>query len=148
MWGSVLLRPRFQSSGGKMENDTECKECGFQFQRNTSEKNNTCPQCGSNKIMFKLCLIETETEHELIKLKTKDDRFPSKKKMRKERTIGESQRKTDGKWMDLERFIDKDNDKYKKTIVDPETNKVVYHCEEPLSEHINRGSAKKKKKSD
>lgn len=128
-----------------MENNAECKECGFGFQYNPPEKI-ICPQCGSNKIMLNLCFIEVDAEGEVIIRKIKDDRFPSKRKMRKQWTSGDDQRKTDGKWMNKEQFIDRDNDKYKETIVDPKTNELVYHCEEPLSKHIDRGSAKNKKK--
>jgi phosphoribosylamine-glycine ligase len=31
---------------------------------------------------------------------------------------------------------------YYERVVDPETEEVLRHCEEPLSEHFGRGSAK------
>jgi len=49
-----------------------------------------------------------------------------------------------GKWMLLERVIDRAKNWYKELISDPETGKVVRHCEEPLSDHRDRGSARKK----
>jgi hypothetical protein len=49
-----------------------------------------------------------------------------------------------GKWMLLERVIDRTKNWYKELITDPKTGKVVRHCEEPLSDHRERGSAKKK----
>jgi hypothetical protein len=44
----------------------------------------------------------------------------------------------------LERVIDRAKNWYKKLITDPETGKVVHHCEEPLTDHRGHGSAKKK----
>jgi hypothetical protein len=51
-------------------------------------------------------------------------------------------RKT-GEWMEKSRVIDRDNDKYTEIVKDPKTGEVVYQCEEPLSKHVNHGSAKK-----
>jgi hypothetical protein len=44
----------------------------------------------------------------------------------------------------LDRVIDRDNDYYLERIVDPETGEVIRECEEKLSEHQGRGSAKPK----
>jgi hypothetical protein len=38
--------------------------------------------------------------------------------------------------------IDRENNQYKEVIVNPETGELIRHCDEPLTEHINRGSAK------
>jgi hypothetical protein len=59
------------------------------------------------------------------------------------RTGDDLHRKT-GKWMLLERVIDRARNWYKELITDSETGKVVHHCEEPLTDHRDRGSAKKK----
>jgi len=52
-------------------------------------------------------------------------------------------RKT-GVWMEKTRVIDRDNDLYKETVKNPKTGEVIHHCEEPLSQHKNHGSAKNK----
>ena len=44
----------------------------------------------------------------------------------------------------LERVIDRAKNWYRELITDPKTGKVVRYCEEPLSNHRERGSAKKK----
>lgn len=49
-----------------------------------------------------------------------------------------------GKWMLLERVTDRAKNWYKELIIHSETGKVVRHCEEPLTDHRDRGSAKKK----
>lgn len=43
-------------------------------------------------------------------------------------------------------IIDKENNLYKKRIIDKKTKKIIYECEEPLSEHQGHGSARYKKK--
>ena len=49
------------------------------------------------------------------------------------------------KWMLLERIIDREKDFYKEVISDPKTGKIIRKCEEPLSQHIDYGSARQKK---
>lgn len=44
-----------------------------------------------------------------------------------------------------QRLIDRDNDVYRETVTDYESGEIIYHCEEPLSEHQGHGSAKPKK---
>jgi len=48
-----------------------------------------------------------------------------------------------GRWMKLSRQIDRENDRYRETVVDPKTGRVVHECDEPLSEHRGHGSAKR-----
>jgi len=60
------------------------------------------------------------------------------------RTGDDLYRKT-GKWMILERIIDRARNWYKELVTDPETGKVVHHCEEPVSQHRGHGSAKGRK---
>jgi hypothetical protein len=42
------------------------------------------------------------------------------------------------------RAIDRDNDLYVERVTDYETGEIIHECQEPLSSHINHGSAKKK----
>jgi hypothetical protein len=44
-----------------------------------------------------------------------------------------------------QRVIDRDNDRYFEKITDYDTGEIIHYCEEPLSQHINHGSAKSKK---
>jgi hypothetical protein len=86
--------------------------------------------------------------HDSVKVKAKDPSLPSKQNPRVEVFAGSDLRKSDGRWMNKERVIDKDRDYYKETVSDPETGKVVHHSEEPLSSHFGHGSAKFKKSDD
>jgi hypothetical protein len=57
---------------------------------------------------------------------------------------GDDLHRNTGKWMQLQRIIDRAKNWYKEVVTDPETGKVVHRCEEPLSEHRGHGSAKRK----
>jgi hypothetical protein len=52
--------------------------------------------------------------------------------------------KMENKWMNINWVIDLKNNWYRKTILDPETDEVVYHRSYPLDEHQGYGSAKKR----
>lgn len=109
-----------------------------------------CPACGSPKKHIKLHIHEKAgpTVHDSLRGRLKSKDYPAKKNPRVDFFSGADVRKADGKWMQKERLIDKDNDRYMEKVVDPETGEVVHHTEEPLSEHFGHGSAKVKKGKD
>lgn len=47
-------------------------------------------------------------------------------------------------WVRRTMRIDRENNHYSETVVDPITNEVIHKCEEPLSKHQGHGSAKRK----
>lgn len=47
-----------------------------------------------------------------------------------------------GKLVRVHRTIDKDNDRYTEKVIDIQTGEVLHECDEPLSKHINHGTAK------
>ncbi|HEY2976029.1 MAG TPA: hypothetical protein VGJ48_26175 [Pyrinomonadaceae bacterium] len=47
-------------------------------------------------------------------------------------------------WFSREMVVDRENDKYKELVTSPETGEVIHHCEEPLSQHRDHGSARNK----
>jgi hypothetical protein len=83
--------------------------------------------------------------HDQMQAKIKNDNLPSNKKVRKEMISGDEKRKDNDTWVNKERVIDRDEDFYKEKVTDLKTGKVLRDIEEPLSKHINRGSAKLKK---
>ena len=50
-------------------------------------------------------------------------------------------RKT-GRLSKIERVIDRENGKYHELITDAETGDILRECDEPLTQHVRRGSAK------
>jgi len=51
-----------------------------------------------------------------------------------------------GHMMRKERIIDRQNDRYIENVIDEDTGETVRQIDEPLSQHMGRGSAKSKKK--
>ena len=83
---------------------------------------------------------------EQISWELNDANLPSRKKQKKtriEEQIGDEWSKGRQKMVRKDRLIDRKNDRYKETIVDPDTNEVIHHCDEPLCQHTGHGSAKK-----
>jgi hypothetical protein len=48
-----------------------------------------------------------------------------------------------GRWMKLDRTIDRERNQYDERIVDPVTGAVVHECHEPLDKHRGHGDDKK-----
>lgn len=80
--------------------------------------------------------------HDNVRMKLKDPSLPSKKNPRLDQFAGADLRKSDGRWMQKERIIDRDRDLYKEVVVDPKDGTIVHQNEEPLSDHFGHGSAK------
>ncbi|HEX9606066.1 MAG TPA: hypothetical protein VF962_02455, partial [Gemmatimonadaceae bacterium] len=55
---------------------------------------------------------------------------------------GDSLYRKSGKWNTIVRVIDKENDRYSEIVKDPDTGKIVWHEDEPLSAHRRHGSAR------
>ena len=126
-----------------------CAECGIALPAEYASQSSDrpCHECGSVKKSIHLAFTDNAElkVHDSLRGKVKDSRFPSKKNPRMDFFSGYDLRKSDGKWMQKERVLDKDNDHYKEVVVDSETGEVIHHNEEPLSEHFGHGSAKFKK---
>lgn len=104
-----------------------------------------CPQCGSEDQLQILCIKEDVglEIHDGLDGRLKDPSLRAAKKLRVRFFAGSEQRKSDGKWMNKGRIIDRDNDKYKEVVTDPVTGEIIRKCDEPLSTHQGHGSAKK-----
>lgn len=117
---------------------TQCAECKAEL-RNGS---NLCCQCGSDEKHHQLNIAETIDTHDLLDAKVKDHSLRSDDKLRVHLIAGDDQRKSDGRWMNKERLIDRNNNRYIETVTDPITGEVLHQCDEPLSDHWGHGSAK------
>lgn len=47
------------------------------------------------------------------------------------------------KWVRRAMRIDRENNRYSETVVDPSRQEIIHKCEEPFSDHRGHGSAKK-----
>lgn len=122
-----------------------CTDCGTTLDQDVGDRDRVpCPQCGSMKRSVSLKL--SDTVHcpvtEWVDMKLKNPNLPSKKKLRAHIQTGQQMSVRLGRYVDKERVLDKENDHYLETVVDPVTGDVLRHCEEPLSVHQGRGSAK------
>jgi hypothetical protein len=71
-------------------------------------------------------------------------RAPRSKKPFHEQITGADLYKLTGQWNILKRIIDRGRNYYYELITNPKTGAIIRYCEEPLSKHFRRGSAKKK----
>jgi hypothetical protein len=123
---------------------TLCGACGAAIDEpaGTSLADRTpCPACGSLARNFSAHVHETLTVREKIGLKHKR---PGNKKPIYESVSGDDLHRVTGQWNKLTREINREHNRYKEVIVNPETGEVLRQCDEPLTEHTDRGSAKPK----
>jgi hypothetical protein len=83
--------------------------------------------------------------HEFVKIKLKKEGCSHKHHIKLEMKVGEEYSENIKKYSDCYRLIDRENDKYREIIREHDTGKLIHSCEEPLSMHINHGTAKSKK---
>ena len=130
----------------QLKQTVKCKDCG----RILDEPSNTqidesapCPSGGSKPRHFEIGISVTVEAH--AKLGIKARRGGKSGRPFLESVSGDDLYRKTGRWMSLERVVDRENNKYKEVVSDPETGEVVHHCEEPLSQHKGHGSAKSMK---
>lgn len=129
-----------------MRTQIYCARCGENLDESYNIKpHKKCPNCGSVDQNLFLTEDDSIKIHNGVEGKIKNSNYSSKKNPRVAFFQGDDQRKSDGKWMEKEKLLDKDNDEYKEIVIDPETGDVIHHCEQPLSDHQGHGSAKKRK---
>lgn len=120
-----------------------CKICNFEIGEYTEEtaKVDKCPKCGSKEFS---CLIRiNDSLHMQESIRGKTNKMPGKKKPYQEFQHGVDYSKTLEKFVNKDRIIDRENDRYYEKVKDPDTGEVLHECQEKLSEHIGHGSAKK-----
>ena len=122
----------------------KCGECGETLEEPFDlplEGRGPCPTCGSTVCHFEVTVNETLTIHDHVGMKA---RHGSSGKPFFESKFGDSLHHKTEQWMLREMIVDRENNRYKETITNPDTGEVIHHCEEPLSDHRGHGSAKKK----
>lgn len=122
----------------------KCGKCGEELFEpiNVSLENRIpCPQCGSLSRSFFITINETLHLREKMGMKGKRS---GRGKPFIETVSGDDLHRKTEKWNLIARTIDRENNLYSETITDPDTGTIIHKCIEPLSEHWNHGSAKKK----
>jgi hypothetical protein len=120
-----------------------CLRCGVELSNRSEDSTLPCPACGSvdrDVASSDGGLIGVK---EFVKLALREEG-----KVISEQRVGDDLFRKTGKWNKLQRIIDYQNDDYFEEIVNPETGEVIRSVKERLSEHRDRGSAKKRSPTD
>ena len=120
-----------------------CKRLINESSNTSVSERKPCPTCGSLARTFNESIQDKLTIREKLGLKHKR---PGYKKPIYESVTGDDLHRATGKWNKLTREIDRENNLYKELIINPDTGDVIRDCQAPLTEHVNRGSAKSKLK--
>lgn len=121
-----------------------CCQCGrviLTEELRTMEKS-LCPECGNKYFTMKSQSTVQFLPNNSTKIQQRDQYYRSEKKLRREHFVGMEENK-EGTLVIKERLIDKDSDVYYEFVRNSDTGEVVRQCHQKLSDHTNRGSAKK-----
>lgn len=124
-----------------------CGNCGLTLQEDPNDPVDECvpcPRCGSTYRTFHVSIHDTISFKEKLSMK---GRHAKGGKPFIEQVHGADLHRKSGKWMNLKRIIDRENDHYHEVVTDPETGEVIHECKEPLTEHKGHGTTKSKNKS-
>lgn len=123
----------------------KCTKCGYELTEQESGppgRRKPCPKCSSKARLFQLTLASEVSFKSELRGKGKR---PGRRKPFYELITGDSLFRLTGQWYRLQQIIDRTRDYYLKVVTDPKAGKLIRFCEEPLSQHQGRGSAKLKK---
>lgn len=122
-----------------------CADCCLELKEPASTppaKRKPCANCGSVSRAFELKLASIISPKSKIAAKAKS---PGAQKPFYELISGDDLFRLTGQWNKLKQVIDRARDYYLKVVSDPKTGTIIRYCEEPLSKHQGRGSAKQTK---
>lgn len=118
-----------------------CGGCKQILEDSTYQANRIpCSNCGSLQRHIFVSFNQTIRVHTKARIKA---RHSNGEKPYFESVQGDDLHRKSGKWMILERSIDRENNWYHEKITDPKTDEVVHETAEPLSEHQGHGSARR-----
>lgn len=103
-----------------------------------------CPDCGSTIRRYSITVSETVVVRESVKYKAKHSEGG---RPFQEGFAGASHFKLTDEWHDVQRTIDRQNDWYDEVVRGPHGD-VIHEVHEPLSEHTEHGSAKRRSESE
>jgi hypothetical protein len=123
-----------------------CGACGIVLDEKTNmpaEQRQRCSKCGSLTRRINVTCSDTLTLHSKLNLKA---RHAGERRPFMDQTVGDDLHRKSGRWMKLYRLFDRRKEPrwYHEQIIDPETGEVVHECSEPLVDHTDHGSAKRR----
>lgn len=117
-----------------------CVDCGNSWEQAVHSPKTPCPTCGSRRRAADVSAEDHEKEIEEARLKV---RHGQKGPYFFEAKAGDSFSHDRQKWVYRGYIVDREDDDYHERIVDPDTGEVIFEKRHRLSEHRDRGSAKK-----
>ena len=127
---------------------TSCSACGAAIDEPATTpvaERKPCPSCGSVVRNFNAHVHDSMPLREKLGLKHKR---PGHKRPIYESVSGEDFHRDTGKWNEITREIDRENDRYREGIVNPQTGEIIRQVDEPLTNHRSRGYAKPSPRKD
>ena len=125
----------------------QCSGCGTPLQEPTRiEDREPCPTCGSLARTVNASFTDTVQARERLNLKARHGDVGEVKPYR-EQINGDELHRDSGEWHRVSRVVDREDDRYTERITD-EAGNVVREVDEPLSDHRDRGAAKRRPLTD
>jgi hypothetical protein len=124
----------------------KCGSCGGLLDEDAStpiENRRSCPECGSKTRALSITVSGAITMHSKIGMKA---RHAKKGRPFLEQIVGDDLHHKTGRWMKLQRVIDRAKNWYCEIVQDLDTGEVFHQSEEPLTEHRGHGAARTLKK--
>lgn len=125
-----------------MTNPEKCGKCGTLLEPADSQARKPCPVCGSTPRIFEASFTASLELHGSVRFKHKR---PGQKRPVAEGTSGDELFHDKAKWVQKERLIDREKNRYREKVTDPATGEVIHECDEPLDHHKGHGTAKPKR---
>ncbi|HZA84551.1 MAG TPA: hypothetical protein VFC13_24255 [Actinomycetes bacterium] len=110
------------------------------------EDREPCPACGSTARTFAVTFTDKAEAHDSLATKARHGDVGEAKPHREAFTGFDYHRDTK-EWRQVSRVVDREGDRYTERIVDAAGN-VVRDVDEPLSDHRDRGAAKRRTPTD
>jgi hypothetical protein len=126
------------------ESGVKCGGCDRVLDESPSlpvEDRTPCPGCGSTLRVMTAHLAAGMAVTSMLRLKA---RTSGQGKAFAEGKSGQDWSHRLKRWVRLNRLIDRRNDRYRETVTDPVNGAIIHSMDEPLSDHIGHGSAKKR----
>ncbi len=125
----------------EMTETVECRGCGALLVDASpyDKERQPCSVCGPLRRGMSLNVVQELELYQQFKVKQKR---PGAKRPVHEQVGGFDYTRSRGKFSKIVRVIDRENDQYYECITDPDTGEIIRECNEPLSHHFGRGSAK------
>ena len=126
----------------------KCGACGTSLDEPSdrpAEARKPCDACGATVRRFEISLEGSLTLRSSIgtKLRRGGRGRPVVKSFG-----GDDLTVSTGRWVHRDRLIDREGDRYRERVVDPQTGDVLRDVDEPLSKHRGHGSAKSGRRGD